>query len=186
MDKKHGHFNLLTSFFLKLVMFIPKPFVYVIYCVFQNLGGYVGLGIRYVCFYRLSKRCGNNVAIFPHVTLKHIGNISIGDNVSIHTMCYLDASGDIEIGNNVSIAHSSSIISFDHTYNDKSLPIKYNPVTKSKITICDDVWIGCGSRILKGITINSRCIIAAGAVVNNDTLRNTIYGGVPARLIKKI
>ena len=144
------------------------------------------MGIRFACFKALAAECGDNVAIFRNVTLKHVDRMHVGSNVSIHTQCYLDALGDIFIGDNVSIAHSSSLVTFDHSYKDNDVPIKYNKVEKGKIVIEDDVWIGCGCRILQGVTISSRCIIAAGAVVNKDTLSHHIYGGVPARIIKQI
>lgn len=38
---------------------------------------------------------------------------------------------------------------------------------------------------MAGITINSRSIIAAGAVVTKDVESNSIVGGVPAKKIKK-
>lgn len=66
------------------------------------------------------------------------------------------------------------------------IPIKYNEVKLSRVTILDDVWIGCACRILSGTTIDHRCIIAAGAVVNRDCESNKIYGGIPVKIIKKI
>ncbi len=144
------------------------------------------MGVRYICIRRLAASCGSNVAIFPHVTLKRIEKLHIGNNVSIHTMCYVDAMGGIEIGDNVSIAHQSSLVSFDHTFSDPSTPIKYNRVEKGKFVIEDDVWIGCGCRIQQGVTIHSRSIIAAGAVVTKDVDAHSLYGGVPAKKIKNI
>ena len=101
-------------------------------------------------------------------------------------MCYIDGAGGIEIGNDVSIAHSSSILSTNHTWNDVTVPIKYNKETFSKVTIENDVWIGCGCRILAGVTLHERSVIAAGAVVTSTVESNSVYGGIPAKLIKKI
>lgn len=52
--------------------------------------------------------------------------------------------------------------------------------------ICDDVFIGCRSIILKGVTIGARSIIAAGSVVTKDVPADEIWGGNPAQFIKKI
>jgi acetyltransferase-like isoleucine patch superfamily enzyme len=106
--------------------------------------------------------------------------------VSIHPNCYIDATGQISIGNNVSIAHNTSILSAEHTWGDSGLPIKYNKVELKPVSIENDVWIGCGCRILAGVTISHRVIIAARAVVNCNCKSNTIHGVVPAKLIKKI
>lgn len=183
---EHGHFRKLTSFVSCIISLFPKVVARMLYSLTRNTGGGIFMGVRYVCIKRLAASCGENVAVFPHVTLKRIEKLHIGNNVSIHTMCYLDALGEIVIGNNVSIAHQSSLVSFDHMYSDSSIPIKYNHVKKGKITIEDDVWVGCGCRILQGVTIHSRSIIAAGAVVTKDVEPNSLYGGVPAKLLKRI
>lgn len=84
------------------------------------------------------------------------------------------------IGNNVSIAHSSSILTSTHTYSDFNLPINImNP--KKTVVIHDDVWIGCGVRILCGVHIDTRCIIGANSLVNKSVDSFSIYGGVPAK-----
>ena len=120
------------------------------------------------------------------VFLHNIDNMTIGSNISIHPMCYIDATGGLTIGNDVSIAHSTSILTTEHTWNDGSIPIKYNEVIMKNVIIENDVWIGCGCRILSGVTIKNRSIIAAGAVVVRNVSKNTIVGGIPSKLIKKI
>lgn len=48
------------------------------------------------------------------------------------------------------------------------------------------VWIGCNSIILKGVSIGDNSIIAAGSVITKDVEPNTLVGGNPARVIKKM
>ena len=40
--------------------------------------------------------------------------------------------------------------------------------------------------ILPGVTIGNNVVVAAGAVVNKDVPDNSLVGGVPAKLIRKI
>ena len=43
-----------------------------------------------------------------------------------------------------------------------------------------------GAIICPGVTIGKNAVVAAGAVVTKDVEPNTIVGGVPAKMIKKI
>jgi acetyltransferase-like isoleucine patch superfamily enzyme len=180
--KFKGIISFLTAFFSLFPTFILT----FLFTFFRNKNGKSGLLIRYILLRNLSKSCGDNVSIQPNVFLFNLHLISFGNNVSIHPMCYLDGAGEIEIGDNVSIAHSSSILTTNHTWNEVSIPIKYNKETFSKVTVENDVWIGCGCRILSGVTLRQRSVIAAGAVVTSTVESNSVYGGIPAKLIKKI
>lgn len=153
---------------------------------FRNINGKPGLLLRYIFLKNSAKKVGHNVSIQPGVYLFNLQNIQIGDNVSIHPMCYIDAAGGITIGDNVSIAHSSTLISTNHTWDDVALPIKYNPETFAEIIVENDVWIGCGVRVLAGVTLGNRSVVAAGAVVNKSFGNYSLIGGVPAKLIKTI
>lgn len=154
--------------------------------IFRNFPGYTGLFLRYIFLKNSIKKIGTNVSVHPGVYFKNIKAMEIGNDVSIHPMCYFEAGGGIKIGNEVSIAHNASFLSYNHDWKNESLPIKYNLLVPGKIEIKDDVWIGCGVRVLAGTTIHSRSIIAAGAVVNKNVKSHTIVGGIPARVIKDI
>jgi acetyltransferase-like isoleucine patch superfamily enzyme len=53
------------------------------------------------------------------------------------------------------------------------------------ILIGSQVWIGAKAMILKGVTIGSGSVVAAGAVVTRNVPENTLVAGVPAKIIKK-
>lgn len=56
---------------------------------------------------------------------------------------------------------------------------------KGDIIVGNDVWIGRESVIMPGIRIGHGAIIAACSVVTGDVPAYTVYGGNPARFIKK-
>lgn len=178
--------EMFLNFFSKILKIFPYRFRRFLLNMTKNISGKIGIGIRYIIIKTLVKSIGKNVSILTNVTMLGLKNLELGSNVSIHPMCYIDASGGINIGDNVSIAHASTIMSSNHTWDDKSKPIKYNEVTYEPVIIKGDVWIGCGCRILSGVTIKKRSIVAAGAVVNKDVESSSIYGGVPAKFIKNI
>lgn len=148
--------------------------------------GSIAVLFRYLSFSARVGHFDKNSYIGTHVVLKNIKSVHVGENFSLHDFCYVDAIGGVTIGNNVSIAHGSSLISFNHTWGNTELPIKYNPIKEGAIIIEDDVWIGCGVRIMPGITIGKRSIVGAGSVVTKDVPANTIVGGMPAEFIKSI
>jgi acetyltransferase-like isoleucine patch superfamily enzyme len=182
---KFDKFRYVIELLVKLNSFLPSSVNRFFLIFFRNTNGKLGLLFRYILFRNLVKECGVNVSIHPNVYLVDVDKISIGNNVSIHSMCYIDGVGGLFIGDNVSIAHNTSILTTNHGWSDRSLPIKYNEQIDLEVIIDHDVWIGCGCRIMPGVTIGTRSIIAAGAVVVKNVDANSIVGGVPAKLIGK-
>lgn len=169
-----------------LFLILPEPIVKTIWRMLDVFDGKVGAAFRYILICRRLGSCGKNVFFASHIYIDNFKNLHLGNNVSIHRQNTLLVGGSIYIGDNVSIAHNSSLVSGNHTWDDLSIPIKYNPVVLSSINIDNDVWIGCGVRILSGVSIASKVIVAAGAVVNKNLEPDSIYGGIPAKLIKRI
>ena len=173
----------LVSYFLYL---LPRFIVSWFWILADLLPSILGVGFRYILALRLSKSIGKNVFFGRGVEIKSWENLEIGSNVSIHKDCYIDAAGGLEIGNDVSIAHNSSMLTSEHTWDNKDKPIRSNILNFDSVKIENDVWIGCGCRILSGVTIGERTIVAAGAVVTKDIESATIVAGVPAKLIKRL
>jgi len=162
----------------KLPRFWLKPFC--------HLPGKIGVLGRYIFASRTFSSIGEAVYIGPHCIIKNAEYLSVGDRVSIHEFCYLDALGGIRIGNDVAIAHGCSVLSTNHSWDDLDNPIKYNPVKFGPVEICDDVWIGCGVRILAGSKISERVVVAAGSVVRGELESGYVYGGIPAKKLKPL
>lgn len=140
--------------------------------------------VRYVALRCLAQRCGELVDLRSNCVVINPEHLILGSRISIHPFCYIDATGTIEIGDDVSIAHSSSILSTSHIWDNLEIPIRDQGLTQAQTIIKDDVWIGAGVRILAGTTIESGAIVASGAVVTSDVPARTIVGGVPARVLR--
>ncbi|MCS3180245.1 acyltransferase [Bacteroides thetaiotaomicron] len=94
----------------------------------------------------------------------------------------------ITIGNHVKIGANSILIDTDsHNLNYIVRRGQWTDWGVSKpIVIEDDVMIGVNCIILKGVTIGSRSIVAAGSVVTKSFPSDCIIGGNPAKLIRKL
>ena len=66
---------------------------------------------------------------------------------------------------------------------NKNKPISMQPLSSSKITIGNDVWIGANATILCGVHISNGAIIGAKALVNKDVPPYSIVAGIPAKII---
>lgn len=181
--KKFKFIIIVMTFFVKL---FPKAIRVFMWDCIGRYSQVPFIAFRYILLRTLCNSIGDNIRIGKNVTIISWEKLYLGNNISIHDNCYIDAEGGIEISDNVSIAHNTSLLSSNHDWKLEELPIKYNPIIKSKLRIEDDVWIGCGCRILAGVKIQRRSIVAAGAVVNKDVDSRIIVGGIPAKLIKRI
>jgi acetyltransferase-like isoleucine patch superfamily enzyme len=110
--------------------------------------------------------------------------LKMGDHSNIGPYSYVGCSGYIEIGSRVLMGPRVNLMGENHAFQRTDIPMKEQGVTRERLIIEDDVWIGVNATLLAGITIGRGSIIAAGAVVTKDVPPFSIVGGVPARLIK--
>jgi acetyltransferase-like isoleucine patch superfamily enzyme len=54
------------------------------------------------------------------------------------------------------------------------------------VVLGDDVWVGAGAVILKGVTVGDGAVVAARAVVTRDVPADTVVAGNPARVVKRL
>ena len=57
------------------------------------------------------------------------------------------------------------------------------PEDDQDVVIEDDVWVGTGAIILKGVRVGRGSIVGAGAVVVQDVPPYSVVGGCPAKVI---
>lgn len=104
--------------------------------------------------------------------------IFIGDNVVWDT-AYPE---EIEIGNHVHITTGCVLLTHYMSIDNQG----WLSWHKGHIKIENDVFIGAHTIITKPVTIGHNSIVAAGSVVTHDIPPCEVWGGVPARLIKKL
>jgi acetyltransferase-like isoleucine patch superfamily enzyme/coenzyme F420-reducing hydrogenase beta subunit len=113
-----------------------------------------------------------------YIWLTHSGTLEIGsgfinEGATITCACY------IKIGKNVHIARDAAIRDYDGHYIETP---DYRTI--KPITIGDNVWIGYGATILKGVTIGDGAVIAAKSVITKDVPAHCVVAGIPAKVIR--
>lgn len=104
--------------------------------------------------------------------------VSVGYGTYFNNESWVFASHSIMIGRRCAIAFKVLIMDDD---GHGSGPPPYS----APIIIGDDVWIGCDSKILKGVEIGSGSIVASGAVVTRSCPPRSLLAGIPARVIRE-
>lgn len=168
-------------------------------CSRQGVGGLIGHAwrrgwgiLRALRRYRLKRQlgsCGRNVTGLVGATVWSPENVHIGNDVRIQPDVFISAiDAEVRIGNKVMIAPRVGMITGDH---NTSVVGRYmydvkekRPSDDSPIVIEDDVWVGFGAVILKGVTLGQGSVVAAGSVVTRDVPRYGMVAGVPAKLLR--
>lgn len=126
---------------------------------------------------------GKNFYIEPPFFCDYGSNIECGDNVYFNMNCVVLDCAKVKIGSHVLFGPAVQIYSATHPLNAQQ---RRQEEFAKPITIGDDCWIGGGAVICPGVTIGNRVVVAAGAVVTKDIPDDSLVGGNPAKLIRKI
>ena len=131
---------------------------------------------------------GERVFLADNATV--VGDVIMGDDCSVWFNAVLRGDvNSIRIGNNVNIQDGSVL----HTLYEKSIieigndvSIGHN-VTIHGAKIEDGALIGMGATVMDHAVVGEGAIVAAGALVLSNTIiePGTLWGGVPAKFIKK-
>jgi acetyltransferase-like isoleucine patch superfamily enzyme len=107
----------------------------------------------------------------------------VGNHVVIGRHNIMTAKKSIIIGDYTRIGSYVQIIDHGHGI-DKNKLIMDQDAIIAPVIIGQDVWIGAGVKILKGVTVGDHAVIGANSVVTKDVPSYAIVGGVPAKVIK--
>jgi acetyltransferase-like isoleucine patch superfamily enzyme len=114
-------------------------------------------------------------------------NLKIGNKTTIEGAKFFltEDNSKITIGHGCMLSNDIEFRTGDsHTIFDNNSRQRINK--PEDIFIGDRVWIGAGVRILKGVILSNETIIGTGSIVvkGNKFMSNSIYVGVPAKLVR--
>ena len=130
----------------------------------------------------IGKQVDERFGLFPPFYTDFGKNITIGSNVFINAGCKFQDQGGIFIDEGALIGHGVVLATLNHDMD----PEKRQMLHPAPIHIGKGVWIGANAPVCSGVTIGDHAVVAAGAVVVKDVPADTVVGGVPAKVIKRL
>ena len=111
------------------------------------------------------------------------GRIDIGSHTLLTPGLQIVSAAHVEIGDNVMIASRVYITDADwHGIYDRL----QSPGPTAPVKLADNVWLGEGVKVCKGVTIGENSVIGAGSVVTRDIPANVVAAGNPAQPVKEL
>jgi acetyltransferase-like isoleucine patch superfamily enzyme len=114
----------------------------------------------------------------------HEGEVSIGAKTVLGQDCTISAYQHVSIGRECILADRVMLIDFDHGVTEVERPIRLQGIYKRDVNVGNNVWMGFGSCVLRGVSIGDNSIVGTSTVCTGDVPANAVVGGVPARLIR--
>jgi acetyltransferase-like isoleucine patch superfamily enzyme len=113
--------------------------------------------------------------------------IRIGADTWINNnFCAIADCEEISIGKNCFIGFNVEITNSDFHPTYVTERRESQSSLSQSVHIGDEVFIGSNVKIVKGVSIGDRSVIANGSVVTRDILSDCVAGGVPAKTIKML
>ena len=174
--------------------------------LFINQVQYVSIhsnGLPYFCVATSgSCRIGSNFYLNNGLRFNPIGYVQ-------PCTIYVNGGASLTIGNHVGLSQASIICHhriviedyvkiggggkiYDTDFHSLRPEDRLNRVADMEHKVCKPVilksncFIGAGSIVLKGVTVGRNSIVGAGSVVTRDIPDNEIWGGSPAKFIKRL
>lgn len=133
------------------------------------------------CFYQvMGAKIGKNTVLCRRTEVLFPKGLQLADGVAVGWFAELDARGGIIVDHDTNISSHVKLITGSHDVDDPHFTADFRP-----IRVGHHCWIGTGATILQGVEIGDGAVVAAGAVVTRNIPPHEIWGGVPARFIKK-
>ena len=112
-----------------------------------------------------------------------LGSIDIGDYSIINPGVRITSAASIKIGHSCMLAMNAYLSDAD--WHDIQHRI-YAPGANKSIVLGNNVWVGDGALVCKGVTIGDNSVVGARAVVTKDVPANKIVAGNPASVVGDI
>jgi len=114
----------------------------------------------------------------------HEGRVEVGAKTVLGQECTISAFQHVSIGRECIVADRVMLIDFDHGAAEVERPVRLQGIYKRDVSVGNNVWIGYGACVLRGVTVGDNAVLGTSAVVTDDVPANAVVGGVPARVLR--
>lgn len=146
---------------------------------------------------------GRDVQIRGRIRLRRGVTVVIGDRCRLNKLVRFAGPGTVTVGpdsllngswigcwTTVTIGAGSLLSDcelVDNTFHNLD-PVRRHeppsPSTRAPITVGENVWVGAGAVVLKGVTIGRDSVVGAAAVVRSDVPERVVVIGNPHQIVK--
>src|SRR3954462_4625946 len=114
----------------------------------------------------------------------HEGEVSIGAKTVMGQECTISAFQHVSIGRECIVADRVMLIDFDHGVVEVERPVRAQGIYKRDVRVGNNVWIGYGVAILRGVTVGDNCVLGTSTIVSKDVPANAVAAGGPVRILR--
>ena len=146
---------------------------------------YLGKGARLSVAEGSTCRVGSGVYLSPRCFVEVLPGASLilGDGVYMNDGCRVVVAESVEIGAGTIFGPDVKVYDHDHAFDADGV---HGELLSSPVSIGGGCWVCANSVVTRGVRVADRCLVSAGAVVTRDCAEPaSLYGGVPARLLKR-
>lgn len=153
----------------------------IVYPIFFRTSPRLCYGWRNQILRLMGAKIGRNVRIFPSAIITFPWLLEIGDHVVISWGVKIYNLGMTTIGDKTIISQHAHLCGGTHDFEHKGFVLQ-----RTGLTIGKRVWIAADAFIGPRVIVGDDSVVAARAVVVKDVEANTLVGGNPAKLIRRV
>ncbi len=147
---------------------------------------------------------GRDVQIRGRIRLRRGVTVVIGDRCRLNKLVRFAGPGQVHVGSDTLLNGSwvgcwttvtigaGSLLSdcelVDNTFHNLDPARRHDPPgpsTRAPIAVGENVWIGAGALVLKGVTIGRDSVVGAATVVRSDVPERVVVIGNPQQIVKR-
>jgi acetyltransferase-like isoleucine patch superfamily enzyme len=111
-------------------------------------------------------------------------NLEIRHGVVLNAGCVLELGAKITIEEGAGLGHEVAVLTTTHEIGDERQ--RWGRPVSLPVRIGSGAWLCSRCMVLPGVEVGPGAVVGAGALVTRDVAPNTLVGGVPARLIRRL